>query len=175
MVKYLKSALIGIVIFFGSGFSIMAFHNDIGIVDLFAQIYTQVIGYAPEQMGGLEVGYSIGLALGILIFFNHISLKKRENDPTPLQVEVSKYEQDVEDTIERIRQKEEKIQGRNAQQKGQKVQGQNARQKGQQQSVQWNGQAKEEQMKQGKQPEISVPEESEREKSQKTNTPEKKS
>ena len=107
MCKYFKSALIGIVIFFGSGFSIMAFHNDIGIVDLFAQIYTQVIGYAPEHIGGLEIGYSIGLALGILIFFNHISLKKRENDPTPLQVEVSKYEQDVEDTIERIRQKEQ--------------------------------------------------------------------
>ena len=106
MARYVKSALIGIVIFFGSGFSIMAFHNDIGIVDLFAQIYEQVIGYAPEHIGGLEIGYSVGLALGILIFFNHISLKKREKDPTPLQVEVSKYEQDVEDTIERIRQKE---------------------------------------------------------------------
>ena len=85
----------------------MAFHNDIGIVDLFAQIYTQVIGYEPESIGGLEIGYSLGLAAGILIFFNHFSLKKRENDPTPLQVEVSKYEQDVEDTIERIRQKEQ--------------------------------------------------------------------
>ena len=107
MGNYLKSALIGIVIFFGSGFSIMAFHNDIGLVDLFAQIYTQVIGYAPESIGGLEIGYSIGLAAGILIFFNHFSLKKRENDPTLLKVEVSKYEQDVEDTIERIRQKEQ--------------------------------------------------------------------
>ena len=86
----------------------MAFHNDIGIVDLFAQIYTQVIGYAPEQIGGLEIGYSLGLALGILTFFNHISLQKRENDPTPLQVEVSKYEQDVEDTIQRIQEKEQK-------------------------------------------------------------------
>ena len=107
MLKWIKTILIGIIIFFGSAFTIMAFHNDIGIVDLFAQIYTQVIGYAPEQIGGLEIGYSIGLALGILIFFNHISLKKREKDPTPLQVEVSKYEQDVEDTIKRIRQKEQ--------------------------------------------------------------------
>lgn len=85
----------------------MAFHNDIGLVDLFAQIYGQVIGYAPEHIGGLEIGYSIGLAAGILVFFNHFSLKKRENDPTPLQVEMSKYEQDIEDTIERINQKEQ--------------------------------------------------------------------
>jgi stage V sporulation protein AA len=104
--RILKSACIGIVIFFGSGFSIMAFHNDIGIVDLFAQIYEQVVGTQPNGLGGLEIGYSLGLALGILVFFNHISLRKKENDPTPLQVEMSKYEQDVEDTIERIRQKE---------------------------------------------------------------------
>lgn len=106
MDRYIKCICIGTVIFFGSGFSIMAFHNDIGIVDLFEQIYEQVAGSAPESIGGLEIGYSIGLALGILTFFNHFSLKKRENDPTPLQVEVSKYEQDVEDTIERIREKE---------------------------------------------------------------------
>lgn len=106
MGRYIKCICIGVVIFFGSGFSIMAFHNDIGIVDLFEQIYEQVAGSAPESIGGLEIGYSIGLALGILTFFNHFSLKKRENDPTPLQVEVSKYEQDVEDTIERIREKE---------------------------------------------------------------------
>jgi stage V sporulation protein AA len=104
--RILKSACIGIVIFFGSGFSIMAFHNDIGIVNLFEQIYEQVIGVTPDGMGGLELGYSVGLALGILVFFNHISLRKKEKDPTPLQVEMSKYEQDVEDTIERIRQKE---------------------------------------------------------------------
>jgi stage V sporulation protein AA len=115
--RILKSACIGIVIFFGSGFSIMAFHNDIGIVNLFAQIYEQVIGAAPDGMGGLELGYSVGLALGILLFFNHISLRKKEQDPTPLQVEMSKYEQDVEDTIERIRQKEE--QQKNKKQEGQ--------------------------------------------------------
>ena len=45
MRKYLEAVCIGIVIFFGSGFSIMAFHNDIGIVDLFEQIYEQVYGY----------------------------------------------------------------------------------------------------------------------------------
>lgn len=122
MASYLKSALIGIVIFFGSGFSIMAFHNDIGIVDLFAQIYTQVIGYEPRQTGGLEIGYSLGLALGILIFFNHISLKKREKDPTPLQVEVSKYEQDVEDTIQRIKEKEQQSQTRDQKQEKQQNQ-----------------------------------------------------
>lgn len=105
MLRYTKMGLLGIVIFFGSAFSIMAFHNDIGIVDLFAQIYSQVIGYAPDSMGGLEIGYSAGLALGVLMFYNHLSPQKRKTDPTPLQVEMSKYEQDLEDTIRRIQEK----------------------------------------------------------------------
>lgn len=107
MCSWLKTAVIGLVIFFGSTFSIMAFHNDIGLVELFAQIYEQVLGYEPAHIGGMEIGYSVGLAAGILVFFNHYSLKKRENDPTPLQVEMSKYEQDIEDTVTRIREKEQ--------------------------------------------------------------------
>lgn len=107
MVSWLKTLGIGLIIFFGSTFSIMAFHNDVGLSELFAQIYEQVLGYQPQHIGGLEIGYSIGLAAGILIFFNHFTLKKRENDPTPLQVEMSKYEQDIEDTIERIQKKEQ--------------------------------------------------------------------
>lgn len=126
MGRYIKCICIGIVIFFGSGFSIMAFHNDVGIVDLFAQIYEQVIGRAPEGIGGLEIGYSIGLAGGILIFFNHFNLKKRENDPTPLQVEVSKYEQDVEDTVARIRKKEQQGAAQDSGQSGAQDNGQSA-------------------------------------------------
>lgn len=106
----LKTAVIGVIIFFGSGFSIMAFHNDVGLTDLFAQVYEQVTGSVPTQIGGLEIGYSIGLALGILVFFNHYSPRRREEDPTPLQVEISKYEQDVEDTIARIKKKKQAAQ-----------------------------------------------------------------
>lgn len=112
VVDWLKTACIGLLIFLGSSFSIMAFHNDIGLVDLFAQIYEQVLGTAPEHIGGMEIGYSLGLAAGILVFFNHYSLKKREDDPTPLQVEMSKYEQDIEDTLERIKKKEQQGTGK---------------------------------------------------------------
>ena len=98
MLKWIKTILIGIIIFFGSAFTIMAFHNDIGIVTLFEQIYSQVTGSVPDSMGGLEIGYSVGLAAGILFFFNHLKLKKEKTDPTPLQVEMYKYNQDVSDT-----------------------------------------------------------------------------
>ncbi len=34
--------------------------------------------------------------MGILVFFNHIGKKKITSDPTPIQVEMRKYEQDVD-------------------------------------------------------------------------------
>lgn len=34
--------------------------------------------------------------MGILVFFNHIGKKKSLQDPTPIQVEMRKYEQDVD-------------------------------------------------------------------------------
>ena len=37
--------------------------------------------------------------MGILVFFNHIGKKKITSDPTPIQVEMRKYEQDVDMTF----------------------------------------------------------------------------
>ena len=46
----------------------------------------------------LEISYCIGLAIGILVFFNHFGKKKITPDPTPIEVQLRKYEQDVDDT-----------------------------------------------------------------------------
>lgn len=88
-----------VVTFFGAAFTIMAFNNDIGITDVFEKLYIQALGSAPDGVGELEVCYSIGLAVGIIVFFNHISKKKITPDPTPLQVQMRKYEQDVDTTF----------------------------------------------------------------------------
>ena len=50
-------------------------------------------------MTELEVCYAIGMPIGIMIFYNHIGKKKVTHDPTPIQVEMRKYEQDVDDTF----------------------------------------------------------------------------
>ena len=46
----------------------------------------------------IAIPYSIGLASGIIIFFNHIFAKKITDDPTPIEVEMSLYEKDIFDT-----------------------------------------------------------------------------
>ena len=43
----------------------------------------------------IAFSYSIGLAVGIIVFFNHFSKKKLTKDPTPIEIEMKKYNQDL--------------------------------------------------------------------------------
>ena len=85
--------------FFGASFTIMAFHNDIGIVDVFGKYYELVTGKESSGFTVLEVSYSIGLAAGIILFFNHIGGRRITKDPTPIEVEMASYEEDVEKAL----------------------------------------------------------------------------
>lgn len=97
-VDYLKAVIVGSIVFFGSAFTIMTFNEDASVPDIFAQIYEGVSG-SPAGNGWLEVSYSLGLPLGILLFFNHFAAVKLSNDPTPLQIQMRQYEQQEDTTI----------------------------------------------------------------------------
>lgn len=90
-----KLVFVALVSFFGTSFTIMAFHNDIGINDVFTKIYEMVMGRQGDGYGILELAYSIGLAIGIIVFFNHIGGRRITKDPTPIEVEMRIYEEDV--------------------------------------------------------------------------------
>ncbi|MCH5270067.1 MAG: stage V sporulation protein AA [Lachnospiraceae bacterium] len=95
----IKIILVAIISFFGTAFTIMAYHNDIGIADVFAQIHRIVMGEEPQGVSVLEAAYSIGLALGIILFFNHVGGRRLTKDPTPIEVEMRVYETDVNNAL----------------------------------------------------------------------------
>ena len=91
--------LVVITCFVGAAFAIMAFNNDSGVPEIFEQIYEQFMGKKPAGFNILELTYSIGLGLGIIVFFNHFGKKKFTVDPTPIEVEMSLYENDIQTTL----------------------------------------------------------------------------
>lgn len=95
LLEKLKLITVSIIVFFGSAFTIMTFHNDVGIEGVFDRFYEQVTGETKPMVSALEVSYSIGLAVGIIVFFNHISKKKISSDPTPIEVELKKFNKDL--------------------------------------------------------------------------------
>ena len=95
----LKISVICILIFFGAAFTIMAFNNDISIDGVFEHFYYQMTGRQKPQFSELEIAYSVGLAAGIIVFFNHFGNRRLTDDVTPIEVEINKHQQDTYDTI----------------------------------------------------------------------------
>lgn len=95
-----KIVLVSAVTFCGTAFTIIAYHNDIEIHKMFEGTVRLILPRNLELgLLILELAYSIGLAVGIVVFFNHVGKWKLSNDPTPIEVALRKYEQEVDTTL----------------------------------------------------------------------------
>ena len=65
--QWIKAAFVCLISFFGTAYTIMAYHNDVGINEVFTEVYRMAMGAEPGGLNTLEVFYSPGLAAGILI------------------------------------------------------------------------------------------------------------
>ena len=95
----LKVALVSLITFVGAGFSIMTFNTDVDVRTLFDNIDQMFTGRDSPGFSVLEVTYSIGIGVGVVLFFNHFGRRKLTQDPTPMEVEMRTYEDDVDTTI----------------------------------------------------------------------------
>ena len=99
ILHYGKIIFVILVAFFGASFSIMTYNTDVGIEELFYNVYEMIMGNAPDGPNILHISYTIGLAVGIILFFNHAGKIKLNDDPTPFEVQMRLYERDVNDTL----------------------------------------------------------------------------
>lgn len=107
--EWTKTIFVCLVCFCGAAFAIMTFNNDVNVQEVFGEIYLMVTGQSPEGVTIMELTYSIGLAGGIIMFFNHFAKWKVNTDPTPLEVEMRLYEDNISKTL--IQNSERKEQG----------------------------------------------------------------
>ena len=100
--KFLQGLLIAFVAaftFVGSMYAIMAYNNDVSTIEIFEKVYEIFGADNAQQVKLLEITYAVGLALGIIIFYNHFAGVRLSGEPTPIEVEMDKYEKDVDDTL----------------------------------------------------------------------------
>lgn len=110
LLQWGKFILIWLTTFCGAAFSILTFHNDVGVSDIFDEIYRRVMGKEAVGYTILEISYSIGLVVGIMVFYNHFGGKQITTDPTPVEVEMRLYEDDINKTlIEGVNRKDKHI------------------------------------------------------------------
>ncbi|MCL1863034.1 MAG: stage V sporulation protein AA [Defluviitaleaceae bacterium] len=92
---WLRVAIISLVLFIGAATAIMSFHTDGQIPKIFERFYLMFYGVEKTNPAIITIPYSIGLAAGIILFYNHFFGKKITDDPTPIEVEIETYESDV--------------------------------------------------------------------------------
>lgn len=94
-----KVLMISLILFTGASTTIMCFHSDAQVPLIFQNIYYIFFGENREMPAMLSVPYSIGLGLGIIIFFNHFSKITLTEDPTPIEIEMTTYEKEANASI----------------------------------------------------------------------------
>ena len=77
----------------------MTFHTDAAVPDVFVQVNKIFTGEEVTRPVLLIASYSVGIAVGIIVFFNHFNKKKITDDPTPVEVEFASYQKQVDECM----------------------------------------------------------------------------
>ncbi|MBH0160241.1 MULTISPECIES: stage V sporulation protein AA [Fictibacillus] len=91
--------LVWLLLFTGSALAIMNFHEDVSMQLVHQKIYFLITGHYKEQPLLLQIPYSFGLGLGMILFFNHLFRKRLNEEPSPLEVEMFNYQQDLDQYV----------------------------------------------------------------------------
>jgi len=99
LITFLKVVSVCLILFAGGGIAIMTFHTDSALPDVLIKLNEIFTGTKTDRPYWIEIPYSIGIAVGIIVFFNHFSSKKITDDPTPIEVEMDSYADSIEKCI----------------------------------------------------------------------------
>lgn len=89
-------ALVWLILFVGAGLAIMNFHTDVSMLQVHQRLFFLITGHQSDQPLWLQIPYSIGIGLGMILFFNHLFKKKIKEEPSPLEVELFMYQQNLD-------------------------------------------------------------------------------
>lgn len=84
------------LLFIGAALTMMNFHEDVSMREVQQRIYSMITGEDVKKPLLFQIPYSIGLGVGMILFFNHVFRKRINEEPSPLEVEMFNYQQDLD-------------------------------------------------------------------------------
>lgn len=98
VLSWAKTLLVSFIVFVGSAFTIMTFITEANVTGLLARIRQEFAGF-DGGMNTLEVFYAVGVGVGMIFYFNHFGRWRLQQEPTPMEMELHQYMEDVEETV----------------------------------------------------------------------------
>lgn len=94
--NFTKVAVVSLTLFVGATITIMTYHEDVALIKIFISIQEMLTGVRTDKPNWISIPYSIGVGAGIIVFYNQFGVKKLTDDPTPIQIEMNKYDADID-------------------------------------------------------------------------------
>lgn len=91
--------LVWLLLFIGAALAIIYFHEDVSMQQVHQRLYYMITGEFKEQPLLFQIPYSLGLGLGMILFFNHVFQKRINEEPSPLEVEMFQYQQSLDQYV----------------------------------------------------------------------------
>ena len=97
--KYIRVAIVSIVVLMGSVMGIMNFHAD---VNMYASQYKMVdvlTRDAKRYLPYFQIPYSIGIGVGVALFFNKFIPTYTKYEPSPLELKMISLNKEIENQL----------------------------------------------------------------------------
>lgn len=88
-----------LLLFVGAGVAIIYFHEDVSMHQVHELLYYVLTGQKSEHHLLFSIPYSLGLGLGMVLFYNHLFKKSFDAEPSPLEIEMLQYQQSVDNFL----------------------------------------------------------------------------
>lgn len=85
-----------IILFIGTAMSIMNFHYDVNMPEVHEKLHYMFTGKHNSRPLWIQIPYSLGLGVGMVLFLNHWFKRRINEEPSPLEIELFKYQQDID-------------------------------------------------------------------------------
>lgn len=97
--SFLLVSLVWLILFIGAAMTIINFHYDVSMQEVHQKIHFMFTGTYEKYPLFLQIPYSIGLGIGIVLFLNHWFNKRFNEEPSPLELELFQYKNKVNEYI----------------------------------------------------------------------------
>ncbi|HLR63209.1 MAG TPA: stage V sporulation protein AA [Lentibacillus sp.] len=90
------TAIVWLLLFIGTAMTIINFHYDVSMQEVQQKLHYLLTGEKNQYPLWIQIPYSLGLGFGMLLFFNHWFSKRINEEPSPLEVEIFNYQQNMD-------------------------------------------------------------------------------
>lgn len=97
--KCLRVLAVSIVVLMGSIMGIMNFHADVNMAQSQLTMVGAITKNAKEYLSYFQIPYSIGIGIGVALFFNKFIPTYAKDEPSPLELKLVSLDKEIENQL----------------------------------------------------------------------------